>query len=101
MSIGVVAMLLGVFVVPTVLLWMGHRLRRRPERWQRAFWGGLIGHIVALVVGSLAAMIPPEEWSATDHLRGALAFWAFLVLPLAGGLIGAMRRRAIQSIGSQ
>jgi hypothetical protein len=99
MTIGVVALLLGVFVVPAALLWMGHRLRRRPVRWQRAFWGGLTGHAVALVVGTLAAMIPPEEWSATDHLRGALAFWSFLILPIAGALIGAAADD--QSTGSQ
>lgn len=91
MSLGLIAMLLGVFVVPGVLLWMGHRVRRRPPRWRRAFWGALIGHVVALVIGAIAGMTPPESWAPTDYWRGALAFYSFLILPLLGGFLGGLR----------
>lgn len=91
MTPGILAMLLGVFVVPGVLLWLGHRLRRRTPRWRAAFWGGVTGHLIALVIGSIAAMTPAAEWSGDDTLRGALGFWSFLVLPAAGAVIGVMR----------
>lgn len=91
MTIGVAAMLLGVLVVPGVLLWAGHRMRRRSPRWHACFWGGVTGHLIALLIGSLAAMMPAEHWSATDALRGAAGLWSFLVLPILGAAIGALR----------
>jgi len=100
MTPGIMAMLLGVFVVPAILLWAGHRLRRRSPRWLAAFWGGVTGHIVALLVGSVAGMIPAEQWEPTDVLRGALALWSFLVLPAAGAILGALMSRAKRSATS-
>jgi hypothetical protein len=91
MTVGLLAMLLGVFVVPGVLLWMGHRLRRRPARWRRMFWGALIGHLVAMTIGLVFAMVPPEEWSGDDYVRGAFAFWSFLLAPIIGGAFGWFR----------
>lgn len=92
MTLGLVALLLGVFVVPAALVAFGHRLRRRPPRWRHAFWGGLVGHVVAIAIGTYAAMMPPEEWAATDHVRGAIAFWSFLLLPLVGAVLGSIRK---------
>jgi hypothetical protein len=91
MTPGIVAMLVGVFVVPVALLWGGHRLRRRAPRLRSTFWGAIAGHVVAIVLGTTFGMIPPEEWNPDDHLRGALALWSFLVLPLVGALVGWMR----------
>ena len=91
MTPGILALLLGAFVMPGVLLWLGHRLRRRPPRWRGAFWGGLAGHLIALVVGSIAAMTPAAQWSADDTLRGAFGFWSFLVLPVVGAVVGMLR----------
>lgn len=91
MTAGTLAMLVGIFGVPLVLLWMGHRLRRRPARWRQAFWGAIAGHIAAIVIGSIAAMVPPEEWGAGDLWRGFFALWSFAVLPAFGALIGWMR----------
>jgi amino acid transporter len=93
MSLGVMAMLAGVFVVPVVLLVLGHRLRRREARWQRAFWGALIAHVVMAPIALVAAMSPAAEWAPTDTLRGALGFWSLLVVPAIGGMIGALVRR--------
>jgi hypothetical protein len=90
---GLAAMLLGVFAVPAALLWMGHRLRRRPAAWRNVFWGALAGHVAAMVLGLIFGMTPPEEWSDTDYLRGAMAFWSFVVLPLVGGAAGWLRGR--------
>ena len=91
MTFGAVALLLGVFGVPMVLLWAGHRMRRRSARWHAAFWGGIAGHLVALVVGSVAAMAPAEQWTPSDVWRGALALWSFLVLPAIGAAVGAVK----------
>jgi hypothetical protein len=87
---GIAAMLLGVFVVPTALLWLGHRLRRRSARARAVFWGAVIGHIAAMACAHVALM-PAEEWSPDDRLRGALGLWSFLVLPLLGGAVGWMK----------
>lgn len=93
MTPGITAMLLGVFVVPAGLVWLGHRLRRRPPAVRGAFWGAFVGHVAALVVGLLFGMIPPEEWAPDDYLRGALALWSFFLFPLVGCLIGWLRSR--------
>ena len=90
MTIGLWAMLIGIFGVPLMLLWTGHRLRRRPPRWRAAFWGGLVGHLVAIVVGSVAAMTPPEMWAPSDVWRGAFGFWSFVLLPLLGAAIAVV-----------
>ena len=93
MTLGILAMLIGAFVIPGVLLWSGHRLRRRTPRWRGAFWGGVAGHLVALVVGSIAAMTPAAQWSGDDTFRGAFGFWSFLVLPIVGAVMGMLRGR--------
>ena len=92
MTAGLAAMLLGIFVVPAALLWAGHHLRRRSPRIQGAFWGGLVGHVVAVAAG-LAAMFPAAEWADGDALRGALGFWSWLVLPAVGAAVGLARGR--------
>lgn len=93
MTLGSFAMLLGIFGVPAVLLWAGHRLRRRSARWHAAFWGGVIGHVAALLIGSVAAIVPAEQWAPTDLWRGALGLWSFLVLPAIGAMAGALTAR--------
>ena len=90
MSAGPLAMLAGLFVVPAGLLWLGHRLRRRPPRWRGAFWGALAGHVAAVVLATVAALLPPELWSADDLLRGLLGYAALPLLPVVGGLAGAV-----------
>ena len=91
MTFGTAVLLLGIFGVPMVLLWAGHRMRRRSARWHAAFWGGIAGHLVALVIGTVAAMMPAEQWAPTDVWRGALGLWSFLVLPAIGAAMGAVR----------
>jgi len=90
MTHGIAAMLLGAFVVPGVLLWAGHRLRRRPPRWRGAFWGALVGHVVAVPIAVVAAMNPAAEWGPTDAVRGALGFRLLLAAPIVGAVIGSI-----------
>ena len=89
MTPGIVAMLAGVFGVPLALLWLGHRVRRRPPTWRGAFWGGLIAHVLIAPVAMIAAMSPAAQWEPTDTVRGALGFWSLLLAPLLGAIIGS------------
>lgn len=93
MTAGIVALLAGLFVVPCVLLWLGHRLRRRPARLRGAFWGGVIGYGVAAAAALVAGMYPPAMWSGDDTIRGLLGFWLLLVAPLVGVMLGALSAR--------
>lgn len=93
MTPGLAALLAGAFGVPLVLLWVGHRLRRRAARVRGAFWGAFTGHLLAIPLATLAAMMPPAEWAPGDVLRGALGFWALLLLPLLGAGVGALLAR--------
>ena len=93
MTLGFVVMLFGVFGVPIALLWASHHFRRRSPRIRAAFWGGLTGHLIALVVGSVAAMMPAAEWSAADTWRGLLGFWSWAVLPAVGAVVGLVLAR--------
>lgn len=91
MSGGVLAMLVGLFAVPVALLWAGHRLRRRSPRSRAAFWGGLGGYALGSCAALAAGMLPPAEWDGGDTVRGLMGFWLPLLLPAAGGVIGAAR----------
>jgi hypothetical protein len=93
MTPGLAIMLFGVFVVPALLLWGGHKLRRRSPGWHGAFWGAVSGHLIAIVVGSIAAMMPAAEWSEGDTWRGLFGFWSFTIAPLVGAAIGWVARR--------
>lgn len=92
MSIGTVAFLLGLFGVPLALLAGAHKLRRRSERAQRAFWGAAVGHCIAALAAVTWGMIPPEAWIEGEVARGFAGLWALLVLPLIGAAVGALRR---------
>ncbi len=86
MSTGHLALLLGLFAVPALLLWLGHRLHRRSARVRGAFWGGAVGHTLAMCAATVAAMYPPAAWTGGEVARGVLGFGAML----GGGLIGAV-----------
>lgn len=93
MTFTLIVLLAGLFVVPALLLAIGHRLRKRTPRAQRAFWGAIGGHVVASIGAIVYSMIPPEEWRSGDVLRGTATFYALLVLPVIGALLGASLRR--------
>jgi hypothetical protein len=79
-----VALLMGLFLVPLGLLVLGHRLRERSVVQRAAFWGGVIGHSIALGVAVTALHVPPVMWQS--GARMAAAFWSLLL----GGAIGAL-----------
>lgn len=82
-------LLAGLFVVPTALLALGHRLRERSRRQRGAFWGGVIGHSIALLVAVAAMHWPPVLW--TTDARAALVFGTMLAGGVAGAALGALR----------
>lgn len=89
MSIGIAAFLLGLFGVPIALLMLGHKLRKRTDRERGAFWGAVIGHCVGGILAVTLGMIPPENWTSDETMRGFAGLWAMLVLPVIGALVGA------------
>jgi hypothetical protein len=102
MSIHFIAFLAGLFGVPIALLALAHRVRRRSPRVQSMFRGAVIGHCVAGVVAIVWGMIPPEAWEPGERARGLAGLWSLLLLPLMGGVVGALttrQRAAIVAIG--
>lgn len=91
MIVGRWILLVGLLIVPGVLLWLGHRLRDRSPAQRGAFWGGVIGHTLAMLIGLVALQFPPVLWSG--DVRTVLAFWLMLLGGAAGALIGAVRAR--------
>jgi hypothetical protein len=87
-SSGTVALLAGLFLVPVVLLALGHRLRRRTPRQRAVFWGGLVGYLGGALAALWVGMFPAAEWSATDTARGLIGFWGLIIGPLVGALAG-------------
>lgn len=93
MSIGLLALLAGLFVIPAFLLYLGHRLRRRSRRARAVFWGALFGYILAGLVAVVYSMIPPEAWTSADVTRGFFGFYGMLAGGLLGALVGLLASR--------
>lgn len=92
-----IALLLGLFGAPAALLWLGHRLRDRSARQRGAFWGGAIGHGIAIVVAVIAALFPPIWWHEGGVLRDFAVHWSMLIGAVAGGAAGALRATAARA----
>ena len=84
-----VVLLLGLFGVPALLLSIGHRLRRRPAVWRRVFWGGVIGHSLALLALMIVTMVPPVLWEGGARPRDVAVHWLLALGAVVGGAIGA------------
>lgn len=89
MSLSLLALLAGLFIVPVALLWMGHRLRRRTPAWRGAFWGAVAGHTLGMLVTLAALHYPPVLWG-DGGWRTTLVHGAMLLGAAAGGAIGWM-----------
>jgi hypothetical protein len=94
MTISLLALLLGLFGVPTLLMILGHRLRGRSERHKRRFWGGVTGYIVGILTAVCAMMLPPVWWADGTFLRPFLVHWPMLVGGVLGVLTGPAWARA-------
>lgn len=80
-----VLLLVGLFGVPVGLLAVSHRFRNRGRRARGAFWGGLGGYLLGLVIWLGSLLGPVVMWdSGSMRLAG-------VVLPLAGlAFVGAV-----------
>lgn len=99
-SVGLLALLAGLFAVPAFLLYLGHRLRRRSRRARAVFWGALFGHTVAGLIAVVYSMIPPEAWTASDATRGFFGFYGMLAGGLLGALVGLLASRGTSTSAS-
>ncbi len=84
------ALLAGLLVAPALLLWAGHRLRRRSARVRGAFWGGLLGHTLGMLVTLGAAHYPPVPWDGSAW-RTAAVHASMLLGAVLGAAAGAAR----------
>ena len=89
MTLENLALLVGLFVVPALLVALGHRLRRRPPFWRRVFWGGVSGHSLAILVMLAVTVAPPVAWEGGPRLRDVAVHWAMVLGGVVGGVIGA------------
>jgi NAD/NADP transhydrogenase beta subunit len=89
-----VALVAGLFLVPLALLVLGHRLRERTPAQRGAFWGGVIGHSIALLVAVTAMHAPPVLWESSTRI--AAAFWSMLAGAVVGAGAGILRARSRQ-----
>lgn len=82
------ALLAGLFILPVVLLTLGHGMRDRSTRTKRLFWGGVIGHAVGIIVTMVVMMSPPVWWADAESVRTFAVHWAMVVgcaVGVAGG----------------
>jgi hypothetical protein len=96
MTLGHWALLVGLFVVPALLLALGHRLRRRRPLWRRVFWGGVIGHSIAICVMLAATLYPPVVWEGGPRSRDAAVHWSLVLGAVIGSAIGAVLPRRLK-----
>lgn len=94
MNIGTLVFIVGLYIVPLALLAWGHKIRRLSPTSRRAFWGAIIGHCVAGTLAITLGMIPPEDWTSEETVRGFFGLWAMFAFPLIGGIGGALTARA-------
>jgi hypothetical protein len=74
-----VALLLGLFVAPVVLLGIGYRLRNRTTRSRGMFWGGIGGHTAGLLIATAAMLLPPIWWAGGGFWRDFAVHWSMLL----------------------
>lgn len=102
MSLENFALLMGMFVVPALLVALGHRLRQRRPVWRRVFWGGVAGHSIAILVMLAATLYPPVAWEGGPRPRDHAVHWSMVLGAVAGGALGAAmpgQRRRDRSVG--
>lgn len=95
-------LLLGLIAVPLALLSMGHGYRRAGRRLRGAFWGGVAGYGVGVVLWAWATIAPPVLWDEASPRIAAvvLALLGCGVLGMAvGAAVGRRPRRRAGPVG--
>ncbi len=100
MTIHRLALLGGLFLMPILLLWIGHGFRHlaRPVRY--AFWGGVITHVLAIVLTVVLLTTPAVAWEP-GSLRAAAAHGSLLIGTLCGVVGGYLAGRIAGSRSSR
>lgn len=93
MTLAQLGLLVGLFGVPSVLLWLGHRLRRRPPRMRGIFWGATIGYVLGMLVMLVVIHYPPVLWEGADG-RTAAVHWGMIAGAVLGAGIGLLASRS-------
>lgn len=89
MSLSMLGLLVGLFGVPVVLLWLGHRLRRHSPRRRAVFWGATIGYGLGVLLMLVAIHYPPVLWEGADW-RTVLVHWGMVIGAVVGATIGTI-----------
>lgn len=89
-----VALLAGLFLAPSALLWIGHGFRELSLRSKMVFWGGVIGHTLGLIITLVATMAPPIAWAGGNFWRDFAVHWSLLLGALLGAAVGAALGRS-------
>lgn len=87
-----IALVAGLFVVPALLLWLGHRLRHATPTRRRVFWGATIGYLVGMLLTLIAIHYPPVLWTGGGW-RTALVHWGMVAGSAVGAGMGGVMRR--------
>lgn len=97
---GRLAFLIGLFLMPLLLIRLGHRFRDRTSAERAAFWGGVIGHSAGMLVSIAFGLLPPVWWAEGPPLRDFVLHWAMLVGALGGVAVGGwIGRGAAGAVG--
>lgn len=88
-----IALLVGLFLAPGGLLWLGHEFREKSMRKKRAFWGGVIGHTLGLIITLIATLAPPVWWAGGPFWRDFAIHWSLLFGVLIGAAVGVVLER--------
>ncbi|HEX2080518.1 MAG TPA: hypothetical protein VHG08_22635 [Longimicrobium sp.] len=87
------ALVVGLFVVPALLLWLGHRMRRQSAARRRVFWGAVIGYLAGMLVTLVAIHYPAVLWTGGGW-RTAVVHWGMVVgtaVGAGGGIVATGR----------
>ncbi len=82
-------LLAGIFGMPVALLVNSQRFRRLGRRMRGAFWGGLIGYAVGILVWGLATIAPAQMWDP-GSVRVAAIVLTLVLFGSAGFALGAL-----------
>ena len=92
-----VALVIGLFVVPAVLLWLGHRLRRQTPARRRVFWGATVGYLLGMLATLIVIHYPPVLWTGGGW-RTAVVHWGMIVGAVVGAGVGRLVQRRSRSL---
>jgi uncharacterized membrane protein len=82
------ALVIGLFVVPALLLWLGHRLRRQTDARRRVFWGATIGYVLGILLTLVTIHYPAILWTGGGW-RTAVVHWGMVVGTAVGAGVGS------------